>query len=94
MPRVTFEPIVIRTDSQDRVGRLAKVDGELVAVLVRLDARSHIEEQRGKWFLEAGFGPCGWTRSPSFEDLEAAATWIGALAVGKAVPERTAAVRA
>ncbi len=73
---VTFQPTSVRTESIDRVGRLAFIDGDLVAVLVRLDAPGHLPTQRGRWFLEAGFGPCGRNTVPCFDDLESARSWI------------------
>jgi hypothetical protein len=51
------------------------VDGELVAVLVRLDDPVH-EQECGRWFLEVGFGPCENRSSPTFLDLQEAAGWI------------------
>ena len=33
-------------------------------------------QDRGLWFLEAGFGPCHSTSQPTFRDLEGAARWI------------------
>ena len=39
-------------------------DGEqrLLAVLVRLSDDNEVAQ--GQWYLEAGFGPAGWTRPP------------------------------
>ena len=57
-------------------GRLVLADGELVAVLVRLDAEVH-GTARGRWFLEAGFGRLAGTPAP-FVDLRAAEDWLRA----------------
>jgi hypothetical protein len=74
---IDLQPIRVRTGHQDGEGRLALADGELVAVLVRLDDPVH-GDQRGRWFLEAGFGPCGGgPSSVIFEDLEEAESWLG-----------------
>ena len=76
MPTMTFQALAVNTGSRDRTGRLAFCDDELVAVLVRLDAPGHLPTQRGRWFLEAGFGPCSRNQVPSFHDLDEATAWI------------------
>lgn len=69
-------PITIRTGCRDTQGRLVLIDDELVAVLVRLDDEVH-GEARGRWFLEAGFGPVGRAASPDlFDTLDAADAWM------------------
>ena len=73
---VTFQSVRVRTGSQDTVGRLALFEGELVAVLVRLDDPVHDGGQRGSWFLETCFSPVSVGQSPVFHDLDAAAAWI------------------
>ena len=55
MPTIELQPIRVRTGSKDKEGRLVLADGELVAVLVRLDDEMHGSD-RGKWFLEVMFG--------------------------------------
>ncbi len=51
---VTLAAIQIRTGSSDAEGRLLLVEGQLAAVLVRLDEPEH-GSLRGQWFVEAGF---------------------------------------
>jgi hypothetical protein len=63
------------TGHADHQGQLVVADGQLVAVLVRLDDEVHAGD-RGRWFLEAGFGPCQSSSQPAFSDLESAAAWI------------------
>lgn len=63
------------TGHADRDGQLVLAAGCLVAVLVRLDDEVHAGD-RGRWFLEAGFGPCRSPTQPIFSDLETAARWI------------------
>ena len=46
----------------------------LVAVLACLDAAFYGSD-RGRWYLEVGFGPCA-TRSATFETLDAALRWV------------------
>ncbi len=70
-----FHPVPVHTASGDEDGRLALVDGRLVAVLVRLGDEAH-EEMVGTWFLEAGFGPCARVAAPMFKSLDAVRSWI------------------
>jgi hypothetical protein len=51
------------------------VDRQLVAVLVHLDDAVH-EDNRGGWFLEAGFGSCSRSHQPIFGRLEDAQVWV------------------
>ena len=74
MATITLQPVRVRTGSKDTEGRLALVDGELVAVFVRLDDPMH-EEDQGRWFLEAGFGPCSREAPPLFAGLAEAEGW-------------------
>jgi hypothetical protein len=74
-PKLTFQAIEIMTGHADRQGQLVLADGQLIAVLVLLDDEIHGED-RGRWFLEAGFGPCQLPVQPAFSDLETAARWI------------------
>ena len=76
LPDIAFQPIRVRTGSQDVVGRLALFEGELIAILVRLDDPMHDSAQRGGWFLETCFGPIAFGQAPVFHDLDAAAAWI------------------
>jgi hypothetical protein len=57
-PTVTFQSMPILIDGHDTQGLLVLFDGQLVAVLSRLDGEIHDQGQRGRWHLEAGFGPC------------------------------------
>jgi len=63
------------TGHADHEGQLVLADRQLIAILVRLDDEIHGED-RGLWFLEAGFGPCHGPSHPTFRDLEDAARWI------------------
>ena len=74
---MTLRPIRVRTGSRDRDGRLALSDDELVAVLVRLDDEAHGAD-RGRWYLEAGFGPQIAMSTPMFRDLDEAEAWLTA----------------
>jgi hypothetical protein len=72
---LTFQHIEVVTGHADHEGQLVLVNGQLIAVLVRLDDEVHGND-RGRWFLEAGFGPCQGPFQPAFSDLEGAARWI------------------
>ncbi|MBX9933263.1 MAG: hypothetical protein K2Y56_17300 [Methylobacterium sp.] len=69
-----LQPVHVGTGSHDAVSQLIFADGYLVAVLVQLCA-DH-EEDAGKWFLEAGFGPVDHPNPPLFDDLDEAQAWI------------------
>ncbi|HEV7251960.1 MAG TPA: hypothetical protein VGN97_02515 [Mesorhizobium sp.] len=73
MPNIELQPIRVRTGSKDTEGRLAFLDGELAAVLVRLDDEMHGSDL-GKWFVEALFGP--QRRANPFETLADAEAWL------------------
>ena len=73
--QVSFQPIQVLTASEDREGCLVLVDGQLVAVLVRLSDPAHEPLLRGSWYLEAGFGLLD-RRHGLFASLEEAAASI------------------
>lgn len=72
---LVLQPVQVNTASHDSEGRLVLSDDCLVAVLVRLDGEEH-GLLRGKWLLEAGFGPCCQPAPATFPSLEAAETWV------------------
>jgi hypothetical protein len=72
---IAFQPIPVLIDGDDTEGSLVLHDGQLVAVLVRLDGESHDPGFKGRWHLEAGFGPCEDIGTRVFENLEEAARW-------------------
>src|SRR5688572_8671613 len=72
---VSFQAIPVLIDGHDTEGSLVLHDGQLVAVLARLDGDSHDAEFKGRWHLEAGFGPCQEVGTRLFESLEDAARW-------------------
>jgi len=76
MPVVSFQSIPILIDGHDTEGCLALVDGQLAAVLARLDGDAHEPELKGRWHFEAGFGLCGGTGTHVFTTLGEAGAWI------------------
>ena len=74
---VTFQPIPVLINSHgNNEGRLVLVDGQLIAVLVRLDGDVDAAELKGSWFLESGTGPCSVVDPPVFPDLADARSWV------------------
>ena len=73
--RVTLQPTTLATLSSDKVGCLLFIDGDLTAVIVRLDDEVHGDDC-GSWFLEVGLGRCDLIRPPVFPSIEAAQTWV------------------
>ncbi|KAA0125365.1 hypothetical protein SAMN02799622_00238 [Methylobacterium sp. UNC378MF] len=71
---LNLQAVQVATGSDDAESQLVFADGFLVAVLVRLSAQH--DEDAGKWFLEAGFGPIGPAAPSLFADLGAARAWI------------------
>jgi hypothetical protein len=69
-----LQPVHIATRNHDSQSELVFADGFLVAVLVQL-SEDH-EDEAGKWFLEAGFGPIEVPDPPTFADLDEAQGWI------------------
>jgi hypothetical protein len=72
---ISFQPIPVLIDGHDTEGSLVLHDGQLVAVLARLDGETHDPELKGRWHLEAGIGPCEEIGTRLFENLEEAARW-------------------
>ena len=90
MDRLTFEPIRALTGSDDQHGVLAKLDGAVVAIFVRLDADFH-GATCGQWHHEFGFGRCDG-QPGRFPSLAGAAAWlVGRLEIHPA--EASAAVK-
>ena len=70
-----LQPMPLFTGSADEDGRLVTIGGRLIAVLVRLQDPMHADLV-GRWYLEAGFGPCAEATAPTFATLDAAQDWI------------------
>ncbi|WP_457106899.1 hypothetical protein [Methylobacterium sp. P5_C11] len=71
---LSLQSAQVATSSDDVESQLVFADGFLVAILVRLSAQH--DDDAGKWFLEAGFGPIEPVAPPLFVDLAAARVWI------------------
>ena len=85
MSSVSFELVSLLLPGDDRVGRLAFVNGQLAAIFVRLDDATHPEPDRGRWHLE--FSVESFARRPHpapFQTLADASLWLQRLAAGRA----------
>jgi hypothetical protein len=49
---ISFEPLRVLIDGHDSEGNLVLSDGQLAAVIVRLDGEHHDPEHEGLWYLE------------------------------------------
>jgi hypothetical protein len=73
---ISFQLMPVLIDGYDSEGRLILADGQLTAVIVRLDGQSHDPEQKGQWHLEAAFGKCDVRDAPLFKTPEEAGAWV------------------
>jgi hypothetical protein len=64
---ISFQPMRVLIDGHDSEGRLILANGDLAAVIVRLDGQTHDPEHKGFWNLEAGFGRCSFRSAPLFK---------------------------
>jgi hypothetical protein len=76
MSVVSFQAIPILIDGHDTQGQLVLMDGQLVAVLARLDGDAHDAAMKSWWNLEAGFGPCQAIGDNLFQSLHDAEAWV------------------
>jgi hypothetical protein len=74
---ISFQPIPILIDGHDTQGQLVLAEGQLVAVVSRIDGETHAPEVKGQWHLEAGFGPCQDSGGSVFRTLDEAGAWVG-----------------
>jgi hypothetical protein len=82
---ISFQSIPVLIDGHDTQGVLVMHDGDLVAVLARLDGEAHDREIQGRWHLEAGFGPCQEVAMQVFATLDDAGAWAQARVEGHAL---------
>ena len=76
MSAISFQAIPILIDGHDTQGQLVLMDGQLVAVLARLDGDAHDAAMKSWWNLEAGFGPCQAIGDNLFQTLNDAEAWV------------------
>jgi hypothetical protein len=75
MVEITWLPIRVETGSPEENGRLVLVNGKLVAVLVHVSDAHPEPDLRGRWFVEAGFGPI-FEKYKVFRSFEDAWAWV------------------
>ena len=73
---LSLSPIPVLLNGHANEGRLVLADGQLVAVLVRLDGDVDAVQLKGTWFLESGMGACSVVDPPVFRDLAEASSWV------------------
>src|SRR5215213_5594759 len=73
---ISFQSMRVLIDGHDSEGNLVLANGDLAAVIVRLDGECHDLEDQGCWNLEAGFGRCSVRDAPLFKTPEEAGVWV------------------
>jgi hypothetical protein len=75
----------VLVDGHDGEGNLILVNGQLAAVIVRLDGDHHNLDHKGSWYLEVGFGRCDVRIAPPvFATLEEAGAKVKQILTRKA----------
>jgi hypothetical protein len=71
-------PVPVLIDGCASEGRLVLADGQLAAIIVRLDGFVHDPEMPSRWHLEAGFGNCkvSSSRTPLRDNPGNVASWV------------------
>jgi hypothetical protein len=73
---ISFHPMRVLIDGKDTEGKLVLVDGQLAAVIARLDGTTHRSKHKGQWHLEAGLGKCAVRTTHLFKTPEEAGAWV------------------
>ena len=83
---ISFQPMRVLIDGHDSEGILILANGQLAAVIVRLDGEIHDPRNKGLWHLEAGFGKCdARVAPPVFTTPEQAGAWVEKALMGHVV---------
>jgi hypothetical protein len=82
---ISSQPMRVLIDGHDSEGRLILANGDLAAVIVRLDNNGHDPENKGRWNLEAGFGKCNIRDAPLSMTPDEAGAWVKRTLTGKVV---------
>ena len=64
---MSFQPMRVLVQGHDAEGRLILADGQLTAVIVRLDGPIHGPGHKGQWHLEAGLADATCASYPCSE---------------------------
>lgn len=70
---VEFRPVKVRIEGQSDA-RLAFLDDELIAVLIKLDSTHG--DLEGKWYVEAAFNHLEGMREQTFDSLDDVCEWV------------------
>jgi hypothetical protein len=81
---ISFQPMRLVIDGHDSEGHLVLSNGQLAAVIARLDGEHHDPEHTRQWHLEAGFGKCNVRDAPLFKTPNEAGVWVEQTLTGKA----------
>jgi hypothetical protein len=81
---ISFQSLRVLIDGHDSEGSLVLSDGQLAAVIVRLDGEHHGPDNKGWWHLEAGFGKCDVRDAPLFKTPDEAGAWVQTMLMVKA----------
>ena len=73
--RLRSQPTRIALETGYEDGMLVFLNDTLLSVVTQL-RNSVGEEFAGRWFIEAGFGPCSRTPSQVFDTAEDAMRWV------------------
>ena len=74
MTKLTTESVRVATTMGPKDGLLVFCNSVLIAVLTHLSSAVH-GENRGRWFLETGFGPCSDAGEQLFDSSDDALAW-------------------
>lgn len=74
-PQIDSRRVRIAAESGHEDGMLLFVNGSLMAIVTHLH-HSVTDEFAGRWFVEAGFGPCSYRRPELFDTAEQAKRWV------------------
>jgi hypothetical protein len=81
---ISLMPMRVLIDGHDSEGHLILSEGQLAAVIVRLDGETHDPEHKGFWNLEAGFGKCNIRDARLLRTPEEAGAWVEQILTRKA----------
>jgi hypothetical protein len=89
MGPIELRPLTVLAGKSESSGQLVFWHGSLAAVLVEIGGSDGEGDSPQGWFLEAGFGQCGFVYSPwppVFSNLEGAIDWIVSQLEGQEEP--------
>ena len=89
MGRIELRPVTVLAGKSGSSGQLVFWHGSLAAVIAEIGGSDDDGDGPQGWFLEAGFGRCGFVYSPLppvFSTLEAAVDWIASRLEGHDEP--------